>query len=58
MQRSGAVQPNAIMILCDDLNNVIQGMGYVLCAPAPNLLRFVQLGVHFLSHNYANNYCN
>lgn len=42
-----AARPNVLFIICDDLNNAIEGMGRRPCAPAPNLQRLMQCGVSF-----------
>jgi len=41
--------PNVLFIICDDLNNAIEGLGRTPCAPAPNLHRLMRTGVSFLN---------
>lgn len=38
---------NLLFVICDDLNNAIEGMGRVPFAPAPNLKRLMDAGVRF-----------
>ncbi len=38
---------NVVFIICDDLNNAIEGFGQIPCAPAPNLRRLMSEGVRF-----------
>lgn len=38
---------NILFVICDDLNNAIEGMGRVPFAPAPNLKRLMDGGVRF-----------
>ncbi len=40
-------QPNVLLIICDDLNNAIAGMGRSPAAACPNLQRLMQKGVRF-----------
>lgn len=39
--------PNVLFIICDDLNNAIDGMGRSPHAPTPNLRRLMKEGVRF-----------
>jgi iduronate 2-sulfatase len=49
-----AHRPNVLFILCDDLNNAIEGFGRRPFAPAPNLQRLLQRGMRF---RHAQNNC-
>ncbi|MBL4701491.1 MAG: sulfatase-like hydrolase/transferase [Phycisphaeraceae bacterium] len=40
-------KPNVLFIICDDLNNAIQGLGRQPCAPAPNLQKLMSRSVTF-----------
>ncbi len=42
-------RPNVLFVICDDLNNAIEGLGRRPCAPCPNLRRLMREGVSFLN---------
>ena len=45
-------KPNVLLVICDDLNNAILGMGRTPCAPVPHVQRLVRSGVRFTNaHN-------
>jgi arylsulfatase A-like enzyme len=48
-----AKRPNVLFIICDDLNDSIEGLGGHPQARTPNIARLMQRGVTFL-----NNHCN
>ena len=47
IQAQAATQPNAILIICDDLNDYVEGFGGHPNAHTPNMDRLAQSGVRF-----------
>ena len=43
----GAPAPNVLLLICDDLNDYIEGYGGHLQAQTPNIARLVDSGVSF-----------
>ena len=51
--RSSAKKPNLLFIVCDDLNDSVEGMGGHPQARTPNIDRLLERGTHF-----TNAHCN
>ena len=52
-----AERPNILFVICDDLNDTIEGMGGHPQAKTPNIDRFCRSGVRFLNAHCANPVC-
>lgn len=50
-------QPNVILIICDDLNDSVEGMGGHSQAKTPNLTRLAQQGIRFTNAHSAAPIC-
>ena len=50
-------QPNVLLIICDDLNDSVEGMGGHAQAKTPNLTRLAEQGIRFTNAHSANPIC-